>query len=347
MSTRGEAGQVTGRRGAVGQVHTQRATCRRSRPSCSTASARSTGLARAAPHRRYRAGPPAAGARPGRRARRPARDLQPLVRAAVSDRLATDRATSRRGANCARPTASSCSTASAAGPARSSPRCPTVVFVIVNAITGLRPAIIAAVATAVVLAGYRLVRKQSMQQALSGPVRRGHRRAHRRPHRPGPRLLPARDLEQLPLRRPVRHLGRRPPPARRAALGVPRPVAGRARASRTVRGTAAAQLLRAYTSPTLLATVLFLARGIVQPPSTDENATGWLAFARIAMGYPLYIAADRCRLTGSCGARGTACCAGSPTSWPSRSDRADRRRPSASQPTTRAPDRGPRPRVAR
>ncbi|MEO6886454.1 MAG: DUF3159 domain-containing protein, partial [Jatrophihabitantaceae bacterium] len=45
---------------------------------------------------------------------------------------------------------------------------PTVVFVIANAISGLKPAILTAVGTAVVLAGYRLMRKQSTQQAISG-----------------------------------------------------------------------------------------------------------------------------------------------------------------------------------
>jgi hypothetical protein len=37
--------------------------------------------------------------------------------------------------------------------------------------------------------------------------------------------------------------------------------------------------------------VVFLARGLVQLTLFRHNATGWLAFARIAMGYPLYIAA--------------------------------------------------------
>ena len=50
-------------------------------------------------------------------------------------------------------------------------------------------------------------------------------------------------------------------------------------------------LLRAYTIATLIGTALFLARGIVQATLYHDNATGWLAFARVAMGYPLYIAA--------------------------------------------------------
>jgi hypothetical protein len=36
---------------------------------------------------------------------------------------------------------------------------------------------------------------------------------------------------------------------------------------------------------------VFLARGIVQLTLYGHDATGWLAFAKIAMGYPLYIAA--------------------------------------------------------
>jgi hypothetical protein len=45
---------------------------------------------------------------------------------------------------------------------------PPVVFVVVNAITDLRPAIFAAIGSAVVLAAYRLIRHQSVQQALTG-----------------------------------------------------------------------------------------------------------------------------------------------------------------------------------
>ncbi|MDT4997501.1 MAG: hypothetical protein QOD45_1569, partial [Pseudonocardiales bacterium] len=50
-------------------------------------------------------------------------------------------------------------------------------------------------------------------------------------------------------------------------------------------------LLLAYTWATVAATVVFLARGIVQLTLYGEHHTGWLAFARIAMGYPLFIAA--------------------------------------------------------
>jgi Protein of unknown function (DUF3159) len=50
-------------------------------------------------------------------------------------------------------------------------------------------------------------------------------------------------------------------------------------------------LLLAYTWATLAATAVFLSRGIVQAALYKKDATGWLAFARVAMGYPLFIAA--------------------------------------------------------
>jgi hypothetical protein len=36
---------------------------------------------------------------------------------------------------------------------------------------------------------------------------------------------------------------------------------------------------------------VFLARGLVQRYLYDQDHTGWLAFARLAMGYPVTIAA--------------------------------------------------------
>ena len=47
---------------------------------------------------------------------------------------------------------------------------PTVVFVVVNALAGLRPAIVAAIASAVLLAIYRMLRKQPVQQAITGLI---------------------------------------------------------------------------------------------------------------------------------------------------------------------------------
>jgi TRAP-type C4-dicarboxylate transport system permease small subunit len=39
------------------------------------------------------------------------------------------------------------------------------------------------------------------------------------------------------------------------------------------------------------AALVLLARGVVQLTLFEHDATGWLAVTRIAMGYPLYVAA--------------------------------------------------------
>ncbi|HEY7008210.1 MAG TPA: DUF3159 domain-containing protein [Jatrophihabitantaceae bacterium] len=167
---------------------------------------------------------------------------------------------------------------------------PPVVFVIVNAITGLRPAIIAAVATGIALTLYRLARKQSAQQALSGlfgvliaaliAARTGQARGYF--------LLGIWSSFLYAVPFAVSVLVRRP------LVGVlwefldpsPKDPAHPDRPWHRCR-----PLLRAYTIATLIGTALFLSRGIVQATLYHDNATGWLAFARVAMGYPLYIAA--------------------------------------------------------
>src|SRR5438045_960127 len=47
---------------------------------------------------------------------------------------------------------------------------PTAVFIVVNVTASLRTAIVAAVGAALLLTGYRLARKQSIQQALTGLI---------------------------------------------------------------------------------------------------------------------------------------------------------------------------------
>jgi hypothetical protein len=51
------------------------------------------------------------------------------------------------------------------------------------------------------------------------------------------------------------------------------------------------RLLLTYTWCTLVWVAVFLARGLVQRYLYDEDRTGWLAVARLAMGYPLTIGA--------------------------------------------------------
>lgn len=167
---------------------------------------------------------------------------------------------------------------------------PTVVFVIVNATTSLRPAIISAVATGVALAGYRLARKQSTQQAISGlfgvliaaviAARTGQARGYFLLGIWTSFLYAVPFAVSAVVRRPLvgllwEFLDPSPPDPD----DPDRPWYRR-------RG-----LLRAYTIATLIGTALFLARGIVQATLYQDNATGWLAFARVAMGYPLYILA--------------------------------------------------------
>jgi hypothetical protein len=165
---------------------------------------------------------------------------------------------------------------------------PTAVFVVVKVSSTLRIAIIAAVGSALLLTGYRLIRKQSVQQALSGlfgvviaaaiAARTGQAR--------GFFLLGIWTSFLYAVPFAVSILVRRP------LVGVlwefldPTPATDNDPHWRQRR-----PLLLAYTWATLAATAVFLARGIVQATLYHQNSTGWLAFARIAMSYPLFVAA--------------------------------------------------------
>lgn len=167
---------------------------------------------------------------------------------------------------------------------------PTVVFVIVNSTAGLRPAIFSAVGAGLALAGYRLARKQSTQQAISGlfgvliaaviAARTGQARGYFLLGIWTSFLYAVPLLVSVLVRRPMvgwlwEFLDPSPPDPDEPERPWYR------------RGP----LLRAYSIATLIGTALFLSRGIVQATLYRDNATGWLAFARVAMGYPLYIAA--------------------------------------------------------
>lgn len=165
---------------------------------------------------------------------------------------------------------------------------PTAVFIIVNVVTSLRVAIFAAVGSALLLAGYRLLRNQPVQQALSGlfgvlvaaviAARTGQARGYFLVGIWTSFLYAVPFAVSVVVRRPL--------------VGVlwefldPTPTDGDERPWHRRRS-----LLLAYTWATLGATAVFLARGIVQATLYHRDATGWLAFARIAMGYPLFIAA--------------------------------------------------------
>lgn len=163
---------------------------------------------------------------------------------------------------------------------------PLVVFVAVNAATHLRTAIWAAVGSAAVLAVYRLIRRQSLQQAGAGLVsvlvaaeiahHTGQARGFFLLGIAGSILYGAVFLVTLIVRRPL--------------VGLlwefldPAPLAEGAKWYRVP------ALRRAYDWATLAGFAMFAARAAVQLSLFQNNKTGWLAVTKIAMGFPLYLA---------------------------------------------------------
>jgi Protein of unknown function (DUF3159) len=191
---------------------------------------------------------------------------------------------------------------------------PTTVFILVNIAASLKVAIVSAVASALVLAGYRIVRKQPTQQALSGlfgvvvaaaiAARTGHAR--------GFFLLGIWTSFVYAVPFAVSVLLRRPLVGLLWEFLDPTPAT-----DDDVPWHRRRPLLLAYTWATLAATAVFLSRGIVQASLYHQRKDGWLGVARIAMGYPLFIAAvgfsywvvQRARrrlVAGSAGQHGTA-----------------------------------------
>jgi hypothetical protein len=164
---------------------------------------------------------------------------------------------------------------------------PPVVFVVVNAITELRPAIFAAIGSGVLLTGYRLARRQSTQQAISGlfAVLVAALIAARTGEARGYFLFGiwASFAYAVPFGLSV--LVRRP------LIGLLWEFLDPTPGGDGVPWYRRKPLLRAYTAATAAATAVFLARGIVQASLYGQDATGWLAFARVSMGFPLYLAA--------------------------------------------------------
>lgn len=163
---------------------------------------------------------------------------------------------------------------------------PPVVFVLVNAASTLKWAIAAAVSSAVLLAGYRVARRQSVQQALTGLF--GVVIASAIAARTGE----AKGYFLLGIWSSFIYAG-----AFAASLVVRRPVIGMlwefldpTPGDDDTPWHRRGALLYAYALATVAAGLVFLARGVVQLALFKHDATGWLAVARIAMGYPLYIA---------------------------------------------------------
>jgi hypothetical protein len=162
---------------------------------------------------------------------------------------------------------------------------PVVVFVAVNATAGLRPAIWAAVAVAVLLAGYRLVRRQSVQQAATGLFgvlvaaaiagHTGQARGYFLLGIVGSILYGAIFAITLIIRRPL--------------VGLLWEFLDPAPLPEGVRWYRVPLLRRAYDLATLAGLAMFAARAVVQLSLFRENRTGWLAVTRIVMGFPLYL----------------------------------------------------------
>jgi hypothetical protein len=156
---------------------------------------------------------------------------------------------------------------------------PVVVFVVANTIGGLTVAIWAALASGVVVAALRLARRQSVQQAISGLL--GVAFAAYLAHRTGSAkgfflfgiwasfayavLFGASAIVRWPL------------------VGVIWEYVD----SSAVEWRRDRRLMRVYTLLTAGWAAVFLARGVVQHYLYDSNHTGWLAAARLAMGYPV------------------------------------------------------------
>jgi hypothetical protein len=157
---------------------------------------------------------------------------------------------------------------------------PVVVFIVVNVIAGLQPALIAAVAAGVLVAVWRIARKQALQPAVSGlfgvgiaafiAYRTGEARGF---YLPGLLLSAAATLAFLvsvvvrwPLAGVIWH-------------GINGDGQGWRKDSR---------LLRAYTFASLLWALVFAARLVVQGWLYNVDEETWLGIARLAMGFPLF-----------------------------------------------------------
>jgi hypothetical protein len=157
---------------------------------------------------------------------------------------------------------------------------PLAVFIVVNVLTSLQPALIAALATAVAVAAWRLVRKQALMPAVSGflavgvgafiAYRTGEARGFYLPGLLYSAVLGLAFLVSVLVRWPLAGL-------------VWHGINGHGHGWRKD-----PRLLRAYTWASVLWTVVFAARLLVQGWLYTADEETWLGVARLAMGYPLF-----------------------------------------------------------
>jgi len=156
---------------------------------------------------------------------------------------------------------------------------PVAVFVVGNLVSTLQPALIAALASGVAIAIWRIVRKQPLQPAVSGlfgvgvaafiAYRTGEARGFYLPGLIYSAVLGLAFLVSVLVRWPL-------------AGVIWHGINGDGQSWRRD-----PRLLRAYTWASLLWTLVFAARLVVQGLLYNADATTWLGIARLAMGYPL------------------------------------------------------------
>lgn len=156
---------------------------------------------------------------------------------------------------------------------------PVVVFVAVNSVSALRPALIAAIGSAVLIAAWRLARREALQPAVSGLLgvgigafiasQTGEAKGFFLPGIWYSALLCAVFTISVLVRRPL-------------AGVLWHGINGDGQGWRDD-----PRLLRAYTIATLLWAAVFGSKFVVQHWLYAADETGWLAFARLAMGFPL------------------------------------------------------------
>jgi hypothetical protein len=156
---------------------------------------------------------------------------------------------------------------------------PVAVFVVVNIVSTLQPALIAALASGVAIAIWRIARKQPLQPAVSGlfgvgvaafiAYRTGEARGFYLPGLIYSAVLGLAFLVSVLVRWPL-------------AGVIWHGINGDGQSWRRD-----PRLLRAYTWASLLWTLVFAARLVVQGLLYNADATTWLGIARLAMGYPL------------------------------------------------------------
>ncbi|TWF94059.1 DUF3159 domain-containing protein [Saccharopolyspora dendranthemae] len=156
---------------------------------------------------------------------------------------------------------------------------PIVVFVVVSSFTSLMPAIWASIGVAVGIAIFRLVRKEPLQPAISGVL--GVAVCSFIAYRSGE----TKDFFLLGIWTSLIYGG-----VFLVSVAARWPLVGVVWSALNGLGMEwrkQRRAMRAYDIATLSWAAVFAAKYVVQQWLYDNDQTGWLAFARIAMGYPM------------------------------------------------------------